>query len=62
MAPIEFPMSLSFFSRVQSFLTGLFAQQRPGNCLLCDPEVMPARLDHQAASDDVDWLTLARGL
>ncbi len=55
-------MSLSFFRRVQSFLTELFAQQRPRNCMFCDPEVMPARLDQHAASDDVDWLTLARGL
>jgi hypothetical protein len=55
-------MSLSLFARVQSFLAELFAQQRPRDCLLCDPEVMPARLNQSSAPDDVDWLTLARGL
>jgi hypothetical protein len=59
----ELPMSRSFLSRVQSFLTELFLQQRSGrDCLLCDPEVMPARLNQPSAPDDVDWLTLARGL
>jgi hypothetical protein len=52
-----------FFSRVQSLLAALFVQHRPDDeCLLADPEVIPARMHEATEMDDIDWLTLARGL